>query len=112
LLLHTVARKGAHLAEYGILAVLLYCSFLGQTRLQWRSRHAGCAFLAASLYAATDEFHQVFVELRGASVQDWMIDSLGAGLGLALLYLTTILQMRTWATIPSNATPSPEPGTD
>lgn len=84
--LHSIARKGAHLLEYGVFAVLLYRSFLGPSTTHWNRRLASLAFLAASVYAATDEFHQLFVRLRGASVQDWMIDSLGAGIGLLLLY--------------------------
>ena len=36
------------------------------------------AFLVTSAYAATDEFHQTFVEGRHGKVFDWLIDSAGA----------------------------------
>ncbi len=33
--------------------------------------------LLAMWYAATDEFHQLFVPSRVASINDWLIDSIG-----------------------------------
>jgi VanZ family protein len=36
------------------------------------------ALVLASTYAATDEFHQLFVPGRHGAVRDWMIDTLGA----------------------------------
>jgi VanZ family protein len=44
------------------------------------TRAAVCAFLLSSLFAASDEFHQSFVEGRGATAVDWAIDSAGAAL--------------------------------
>jgi VanZ family protein len=41
-------------------------------------RAALFAFLIASGYAATDEYHQTFVEGRHGSPIDWAIDSAGA----------------------------------
>lgn len=71
-----IVRKGAHMTEFGILALLwlgtLHSGFPG---FQWRYP---AAFAAASLYAATDEIHQLFVSDRAGQVTDWMIDSSGA----------------------------------
>jgi VanZ family protein len=36
------------------------------------------AFALSSLYAASDEFHQTFVEGRSGSPVDWAIDTAGA----------------------------------
>ena len=61
---------------------------MGTLRPWWRplstvtnSRRAALlAFLIASLYAVTDEYHQTFVEGRNGSPIDWAIDSAGAAL--------------------------------
>jgi VanZ family protein len=72
-----VLRKLGHAVEYGILAVLV-----------WRAtRRPAVALVAASAYAATDEFHQAFVDGRVGTVADWAIDTAGAALGLLLLSL-------------------------
>jgi VanZ family protein len=42
--------------------------------------------LFAALYAATDETHQIFVPGRNASVRDVLLDTFGAGLGLAVTW--------------------------
>lgn len=65
-------RKGAHLTEYAILAVLLRRA-IGR---------AAPAFGLGVLYAASDELHQRFVHGRHASPVDVGIDALGLGLGL------------------------------
>jgi VanZ family protein len=41
-------------------------------------RAALLAFLLASGYALTDEFHQTFVDGRHGTPVDWLIDSAGA----------------------------------
>lgn len=45
----------------------------------------GIALLLCSLYAVTDEFHQLFVPGRSASTRDILIDSLAALCGVAIL---------------------------
>jgi VanZ family protein len=70
-------RKLAHAAEFGLLAVLLYRA----------TRSAPVALALASVYAVTDELHQSFVSGRQAAVRDWAIDTVGAALGLAILFL-------------------------
>jgi hypothetical protein len=72
-----VGRKLIHFAEYGLLCFLW-----------WRLLRTGAdpgraalvAFLLSSLFAASDEFHQSFVEGRSATAVDWAIDSAGAAL--------------------------------
>jgi VanZ family protein len=69
-----VLRKGAHMTEFAILAVLLMratASYL------W-------AFPLAVAYAATDEVHQTFVRGRHGSPLDVAIDAVGALIGLAV----------------------------
>jgi VanZ family protein len=45
------------------------------------------AFAASTLYAITDEFHQSFVPNRQGHLADVLIDSSGAALGLAGIWL-------------------------
>ena len=45
------------------------------------------AWLLCTCYAATDEFHQIFVPGRTPKVTDVMIDSAGAALGIGMMFL-------------------------
>jgi len=84
-----VIRKGAHLAEYGILAALIWRG-LRSTGLSpdhaWNWRLARLAVCLAALYAATDELHQSLVPSRTGSATDILIDSVGAILGALILH--------------------------
>lgn len=85
-----VARKGAHLTVYAVLALLAWRAWRKPVRRDprpWRWQHAGVALLIAALYAATDEFHQTFVPGRYGCVRDVLIDSCGAAASLFLLWL-------------------------
>ena len=72
----TVGRKLVHFGEYALLCLLWWR--LLRTGMPSR-RAALVAFLISSLYAATDEFHQGFVEGRHGTPVDWAIDTAGAG---------------------------------
>jgi VanZ family protein len=80
--LELVGRKLVHFGEYALLCALWWRAFepgLGARRA------ALVALLIASAYAATDEFHQSFVEGRHGTPVDWMIDSAGAAVAALLL---------------------------
>ena len=70
----TVLRKGAHMAEYGLLWFLWWRA-LG-------SGHPGPAIAITLLYAASDEYHQSFVDGRHGTPWDVAIDAVGVGVGL------------------------------
>ena len=72
----TVLRKLAHMAEYGLLWFLWWRA-LGHGNPAW-------AVAIALAYAASDEFHQTFVEGRSGSPVDVAIDAVGVGLALLL----------------------------
>jgi VanZ family protein len=81
-------RKCAHLAEYAILAVLIWRALsrpIGSESRCWRWRQALQALLVVALYAASDEFHQPFVPTREASILDVLIDTTGAAVGLLVV---------------------------
>lgn len=84
--IHSCSRKLAHLGEYGVLGLLIYCSLSGH-RLHREVSVARAAVLFSAIYAATDEFHQVFVAGRHASVIDWGLDTAAATLAIVILYL-------------------------
>jgi VanZ family protein len=74
----TILRKGAHVTEYAIFALLLVRAL---------GREAP-AFLIGLAYAATDEVHQHFVRGRHASPVDVAIDACGLLLGLLFTQAT------------------------
>ncbi len=84
--LHFCLRKLAHLTEYGIFSSLLYGSLERGRSLEWRARTALWCVLMAGAYSLTDEFHQSFVPGRTASWMDCGIDTVGAFLGMLLVY--------------------------
>jgi VanZ family protein len=90
--LNFLMRKLAHLTEYAVLAQLLYVSLIRVAKLEWQPRAAFWSAFIAGAYSLTDEFHQLFVPNRTASLVDCAIDTTGAILGLVLVYLVTRLQ--------------------
>ena len=84
-------RKTAHFLEYTLLGMLLTL-LLDSYRARWHwLSWAGC-----TLYAATDEIHQLFVAGRTGKWQDVLLDSSGAlaGLLLAMFMLWLIRRRR------------------
>ncbi len=91
-LIHTIVRKTAHLAEYAVLAVLVRRALRAGARggaLTEGLRPELFAWTWAVAYALTDEFHQTFVESRGPSVGDVLIDAVGAAIGLSIVILAS-----------------------
>ena len=117
------ARKGAHLTEYAVLALLFWRALrkpvkndprppawpklpvtqqaepqpsrmperesrtLRRGEGPWNWREARLALLIVALYAASDEFHQMFVPERTAHVTDVLIDTAGGATGLFALWI-------------------------
>lgn len=75
-------RKAAHTTEFGILSILLYI-WLGKWTFMTAKKMVLAAFLTI-LYAASDEFHQLWVPGRAGSIGDVMIDGAGAVLGVCI----------------------------
>ena len=73
--------KLLHAIEYGTLALLFCRAFIGEGYGHLAAM--GLAFVFTSAYAASDEWHQVFVPFRTSDVYDWLADSIGGGAGLA-----------------------------
>ncbi len=80
-----VIRKGAHMSEYALLAILL---ILHLECYDFSNRKKFLLALGLAVcYAASDEFHQIFVPGRAGRFADVCIDSAGSLAGL-LFYLT------------------------
>src|SRR5262249_33697549 len=84
--LNTIIRKLAHLIEYAALTLLLYRSLAKEQPLRWRPNLAFWCTGIASIYAMSDEFHQVFVPSRRAAALDWGIDLAGAAFAMFVLH--------------------------
>lgn len=75
-----------HLAEYGVLTLLLWWAF----RRTWRPLEHWAlllAFAVSFLYGGSDEFHQTMVPGRDGNLLDLSLDMLGAGMAMAALWL-------------------------
>jgi len=84
-----VVRKGSHVAEYSVLALLLWRARrrpMKNDPRPWSWRDAAFAIGVAGAYAITDEVHQSFVPSRGASPWDVLLDTLAAAAGVLLLW--------------------------
>jgi VanZ family protein len=81
-------RKSAHISEYGILALLCWSGRRLDTRRlrYWSWKEFWSIIAVCSLYAVSDELHQLFVASRGSSPVDVAIDAVGASLFLLLVY--------------------------
>lgn len=92
LLLQAIVRKGAHFMEFTLLGITL--RLLGES-YGWR-RRGWIAWGVGTLYAMTDEAHQLTSFGRMASGMDIAIDSLGvlAGVMLSALVLSRIYKRK------------------
>lgn len=80
-------RKTAHFFEFAGLAVLIYNALYQSSG----SAKPLISFILTAVYAATDEFHQLFVEGRACRVFDLFVDSCGAATGIAALTLLILI---------------------
>jgi VanZ family protein len=84
-IISVVVRKCAHVAEYAILAPLLWRALRSVAVLRAKTISSfGLVLLGCVVFAASDEFHQTFVKSRTASVRDVLLDVAGALLGLLI----------------------------
>ena len=90
-----LVRKAAHVSEYAVLTVLVWrlvTEYRPATGGTYVWPNIWLTLIVVVLYAASDEFHQLFVRSREASVRDVLIDSSGAILALILIRLAARLR--------------------
>lgn len=76
-------RKMAHLTEYALLGGAIAFGMLNSFSfgMNWRKFYIFTQF-TGSIYAGSDEFHQLFVPGRAGRMSDVLIDSIGIFIGL------------------------------
>lgn len=86
-----VIKKAGHMAEYGILAGLVWWAW-PRSDERGRQRVFSSTFILSGLYAISDEVHQFFVPGRNGQLLDVGFDLLGAV--LALLFISNLVDRR------------------
>jgi VanZ family protein len=81
--LHVLIRKGAHVAEYGVLALFTLSALRASTRAT-TLRLAGLALVWVLAIAACDEARQSLFAMRTGSPWDVVLDIFGGVLALTL----------------------------
>ena len=84
-------RTFGHFSEFTLLGLLLAWAVVGPSPALPRVLIAQGAGM---LYAATDEFHQLFVPGRACELSDWLVDNAGVLVGLGLFLLLVALLRR------------------
>ena len=79
--LEFIIRKTAHFTEYAVMGFLWYLYFAN------RKYNILISIGATSLYACTDEFHQLFVEGRSGQIRDILIDTCGGSFGVLVGFI-------------------------
>ena len=85
LIIEPIVRKIAHFVLYtlgGILITIMFINFKEHI-----AKTKTTAFLLGTVYAITDEIHQLFVPGRSGEIRDVLIDSSGVLLGVFIIYL-------------------------
>ncbi len=85
-----LVRKAAHFTEYAALGFFIRL-LVGSYGLGRRTR---VSWLIGTLYACTDELHQLFIAQRAAMWQDVLLDSAGVLAGIVVAYTCTELAQR------------------
>jgi VanZ family protein len=80
-------KKSGHVFEYAVLGLLLFRACYGSAAGLASLRPAAAALVIGGLYAASDEFHQVFVPTRNGTARDVLIDLAAIILALALAWV-------------------------
>lgn len=102
---HHLIRKTGHFTGYAILSWLLFIALRATWRQRngivlsgrayyWQLRWALLGILVAALAGSLDEFHQSFNPARTARWQDVVIDTSGALVLQALLFLVVMISKR------------------
>ena len=81
-------RKAAHFSVFALLGI----SLLSAMQLSFKKRFLWLfSYIIATVYAISDEVHQLFVIGRSCRVGDMFIDSMGALSGILIVLIITTL---------------------
>lgn len=79
-------RKIAHFFIYFCLGITAFLAGKEWSKVTHR-RYAYIAWIVATIYACTDEFHQYFIPGRSCEIKDVCLDSAGALCGILCVWL-------------------------
>ena len=79
-----IVKKVGHIILFAVLAIFFYRALIGEGVN--RKKAAILAVLISLTYGAVDEFHQTFTLGREARLRDTLIDGVGAGVAIFLIY--------------------------
>ena len=83
-----ISDKIEHFTAYAILTVFISLAYLFQRRLKLFSLHPFLSsLLTVMLYAALDEFHQIYIPGRTCDIRDWTADFVGALVGITFVMI-------------------------
>lgn len=85
-LIHTTVRKLAHFTIYTGLGISVFTMLYSNFR-KTKPKTVLAAVIFCGVYAAADEFHQMFVSGRSAGIKDVVIDTSGALFGALICCL-------------------------
>jgi len=78
-------RKIAHFSEYLILSILTTNTLA--VSFQWKNKlYYLISFILCTLYAASDEIHQLFIPGRSGQINDVILDSFGVLAGIMIYH--------------------------
>ena len=102
--LEPYVRKAAHMTEFGVLFLL----WIGPVRARFSNMTKAVAIAAGicTVYAASDEYHQLFVPGRSGMVTDVCIDIFGVLLAAIVCLLSEIKKERRASRSPSGSSNS------
>lgn len=85
-LLTFLVRKGAHIFAYFVLGILTFNALwrVDLSKLKF-NYPVGLSIIVCTLYAVSDEFHQLFVSGRSGEIRDIIIDSCAATVGVFII---------------------------
>lgn len=86
-----LVRKNTHFFAYMGLALLVWRAMSHHVTGRWTYLSA---WGIVTVYAMTDEFHQLYVPGRGGQLSDVVLDSSGAATGLLFLFLFRYLSRK------------------
>ncbi len=72
--------KVIHMAEYGVLGILLFRAFQKTLTYNRSTRIVLLSIIFATIYGISDEIHQSFIPSRTADIYDAIFDLLGAAI--------------------------------
>lgn len=77
--------KVIHASAFFIYGIFLRIFLVGALKIHSRKIHILLFFVVGCLFAASDEFHQYFVDGRSCDFYDWVADTIGLALSLAVV---------------------------